>query len=213
MKLASYTFALIILSLVSGCLGNGGIEDLPTTTINTKCDGDPQVCDPPEGYETGEKETNITASNVITTLPIRTATTLHPSQSGPSEGTNNPVKFEALVYKDSATCRCCDKYFDYFEGKGVGLEVIETDDMASIYSKYNIHHDMQSCHTILLDGYFIEGHVPMEAIEKLLSEKPEIDGITLPGKPYGAPGMRGAKTGELIIYALSDGEASVFYKW
>jgi hypothetical protein len=70
---------------------------------------------------------------------------------------------------------------------------------------------MQSCHTTVVGDYFIEGHVPIEAIDKLLSEKPLIDGIALPGKPYGAPGMRGAKTSDFTIYALSDGRASVFF--
>ncbi len=210
MKLASYTFALIILSLVSGCLGNGGVEGLPPTTINTKCDLDPQVCDYPEGYETGEKETNITDSKVFTsTLPRLTTTTLHPSLDGPSRK-NTQVRFNAEVYKTPAECRCCDKYFDYIEGKGMALDVIEIEKMQPIYNEKNIPHEMQSCHTIMLEGYFIEGHVPMEAIEKLLTERPDIDGITLPGKPYGAPGNRGAKIGEFTIYALKDGEASVF---
>jgi hypothetical protein len=176
---------------------------------------DPQACDDISHPETDEAiETNPIESAVLTTiLPNRaTSTTLHPSQAGPTK-TNTQVRFNAKVYKTDEACRCCDKYFDYLEGKGVGLEVIETKDMQSIYEKYNIPHEMQSCHTILLDDYFIEGHVPMEAIEKLLSESPEIDGITLPGKPYGAPGMRGAKTGKFTIYALSGGEATEFLIW
>ena len=79
-----------------------------------------------------------------------------------------------------------------------------------IKEKYNIPIEMQSCHTTILDKYFIEGHVPIEAINKLLKEKPDIDGIALPGMPIGTPGMPGKKEEPYIIYQLVDGESSVF---
>lgn len=67
-----------------------------------------------------------------------------------------------------------------------------------------------SCHTAIIDGYAVEGHVPVEAIIKLLTDKPEIDGIALPEMPDGAPGMEGFQTRPYTIYALSDGKASEF---
>ena len=82
--------------------------------------------------------------------------------------------------------------------------------MSSIKSKYKIPQDMESCHTAVIADYFVEGHVPMEAVEKLLSEKPDIDGIALPGMPQGSLGMSGAKTAVFKIYALSAGTASEF---
>ena len=69
---------------------------------------------------------------------------------------------------------------------------------------------MQSCHTSILGKYFIEGHVPIEAINKLVKEKPEIDGIVLPGMPIGTPGMPGVKDEPYVIYQLIDGKPSVF---
>ena len=69
---------------------------------------------------------------------------------------------------------------------------------------------MQSCHTAILGKYFIEGHVPLEAINKLLKERPDIDGIALPGMPIGTPGMPGEKEETFIIYQLVDGKSSVF---
>jgi hypothetical protein len=122
----------------------------------------------------------------------------------------DPNKIQAKVYKSPATCRCCDRYFDYLRAKGFQLEVVGTPDMSSVYLDYLIEHDMQSCHTTLIGDYFIEGHVPIEAIDMLLTEKPAIEGISLPGTPYGAPGMRGAKTKAFTIYSISEGEESVF---
>jgi len=71
---------------------------------------------------------------------------------------------------------------------------------------------MQSCHTTEIGDYFVEGHVPIEAIDKLLAEKPDIDGITLPDMPAGSPGMPGVKREEFVIYSLKDGESSEFMR-
>lgn|GEM_PF-854988 len=213
MKLYAVLFAVIFLILASGCLGEVG-SGAELSHIHT-ADMDPQACD-----DTSHSETNTTAIAVSTTtissnaatstLPRLTTTTLHPSQAGPSRKTHAPTRFTAKVYKDASACRCCDLYFNYFEAYGFELEVIETDDMESLYTEYKIPHHMQSCHTIFIEGYFIEGHPPIAAVEKLLAEKPDIDGITLPGIPNGAPGNIGAKTTEFTIYALKNGEASVF---
>lgn len=69
---------------------------------------------------------------------------------------------------------------------------------------------MQSCHTTLVSEYFVEGHVPVEAIWKLLEEQPPIDGIALPGMPSGSPGMGGDKEKPLVIYSILDGKAEEF---
>ena len=90
---------------------------------------------------------------------------------------------------------------------------VKQTDMRSLHAikiKHNIPLEMQSCHTTILGKYFIEGHVPIEAINKLLKEQPDIDGIALPGMPIGTPGMPGEKEEPYIIYQLVDGKSSVF---
>ena len=62
---------------------------------------------------------------------------------------------------------------------------------------------MEICHTTIIGDYFVEGHVPLEAVEKLLTEKPDIKGIAMPGMPSGSPGMPGAKKGDFVIYAVN----------
>lgn len=64
----------------------------------------------------------------------------------------------------------------------------------------------------MVENYFLEGHVPLEAVRKLLDERPAIDGLALPGMPSGSPGMSGEKTGPFVIYAIVDGRGSEFVK-
>ncbi len=114
-----------------------------------------------------------------------------------------PGTDKVVVYK-SASCGCCSLYVPYLQQQGFQVEVVTTENMGAVKSQYGIPYNMQSCHTTVVGGYFVEGHVPVEAIDKLLTEKPEIKGIALPGMPSGSPGMPGAKSGVWKIYAISD---------
>jgi hypothetical protein len=69
---------------------------------------------------------------------------------------------------------------------------------------------MQGCHTTVINEYFVEGHVPIEAVRKLLEERPLIDGIALPRMPQGSPGMGGEKTQPFVIYSITDGKVEEF---
>ncbi len=113
------------------------------------------------------------------------------------------------VYK-SQSCGCCVGYISELENNGFEVEVVSTADLSAIKQKYGIPRNMQSCHTAVIDSYFIEGHVPIEAVQKLLAERPEIDGIALPNMPAGSPGMPGVKSEPFKIYAVVDGKTSEF---
>lgn len=126
-------------------------------------------------------------------------------------GSQNSDAIEAVIYK-SATCGCCLGHAGYLKGENFDVKVEIAEDIASVKEKYNIPYDKQSCHTTLIGDYFVEGHVPIEAIDKLLAEMPDIDGITLPDMPAGSPGMPGVKNEEFVIYALKDGQASEFMR-
>lgn len=117
---------------------------------------------------------------------------------------------KVVIYK-SPTCGCCVGYIAYLRDLGFEVEVVTTNDTA-IKTENNIPGAMQSCHTSIFGDYYVEGHVPIEAVNKLLSEKPDIDGIALPGMPSGSPGMPGIKTEEWEIFALKDGEITQFTK-
>ena len=118
-------------------------------------------------------------------------------------------KYNVEVFKTSS-CGCCYGYVLFLEEEKFKVKKTDMRNLYSIKKKYNIPLEMQSCHTTILGKYFIEGHVPIEAINKLLKEQPDIDGIALPGMPIGTPGMPGEKEEPYVIYQLVDGKSSVF---
>jgi hypothetical protein len=110
----------------------------------------------------------------------------------------------------SPTCGCCHEYEKYLEENGFEVEPIQTEELSDMKDELNIPEEMRSCHTAKVGEYFVEGHVPVEAIWKLLDEQPPISGIALPGMPPGSPGMGGDKEQPFTIYAIVDGEAEEF---
>ena len=113
------------------------------------------------------------------------------------------------VFK-TPSCGCCYGYVLFLEDEKFEVKQTDMRSLHSIKQKYNIPVEMQSCHTTIMGKYFIEGHVPFEAVDKLLKEQPDIDGIALPGMPIGTPGMPGDKDEPYVIYQLKDGKSSVF---
>jgi len=120
---------------------------------------------------------------------------------------------EVPLYK-SFSCGCCDVHANYLESRGgLDIKISEEMDISYIKSRYGVPSELESCHTAIMGDYFVEGHMPLEAIDKLLTEKPDIRGIALPGMPSGSPGMPGPKNSEWIIYAVNhDGTYNEFMR-
>jgi hypothetical protein len=119
---------------------------------------------------------------------------------------------EMTVFK-SPTCGCCGVWTEYMDKQGFDVEIVQMDNLQNIKEQYNIPPSMRSCHTAVVGDYFIEGHIPQEAIDKLLEEKPDIAGIAMPGMPSGSPGMPGQKRGDFVIYAVDhNGGTSEFVR-
>ena len=116
---------------------------------------------------------------------------------------------EATVYK-SPECGCCHVWAGYLRYNGFDVLVKDMDDVTPVKNFFRIPDDLRSCHTAIIGGYAVEGHVPVEAIDRLLAEKPEIKGIALPGMPSGSPGMPGPSTGRFIISTISHTKPAVF---
>ncbi|MCA0424586.1 MAG: DUF411 domain-containing protein [Proteobacteria bacterium] len=89
----------------------------------------------------------------------------------------------------SPTCGCCGAWAAYIRRAGFSITIVNESDLAPIKSRAGVPDALQSCHTAFIDGYVVEGHVPVEAIEKMLSERPAITGIAVPEMPTGSPGM------------------------
>lgn len=118
---------------------------------------------------------------------------------------------ETVTLYKSPNCGCCSGHAKALEEAGFAVNIVETNELDQIKSEQNIPPTGASCHTSVINDYVVEGHVPLEAIEKLLAEKPDVAGIGLPGMPIGTPGMPGRKTAPYEVYQLSrDGQMSPY---
>ena len=112
----------------------------------------------------------------------------------------------ALLYKNPQ-CPCCETHADYLRQSGYEVTVQPSFDLTLIKRQNGVPEALDGCHTTLIGGYVVEGHVPVAVIDRLLDERPAIKGISLPGMPAGSPGMFGAKEGPLTVYEIAADEA------
>ena len=135
--------------------------------------------------------------------PLENTATLEPT----TNATGTFANTHAIVYK-SPTCGCCSGHAEAMVASGIEVEIVETDHAELLFFKEDesIPGNLWSCHTtVLSEGereYLVEGHVPIEAIEKLVKEKPDIKGVALSGMPSGTPGMPGPKVGPYDVMTL-----------
>jgi len=114
------------------------------------------------------------------------------------------------VYK-TPTCGCCREWVDYVRANGFRASVTDLDDMSPVKATHRITSDVASCHTALIGGYVVEGHVPVEDIRRMLRERPDIIGIAAPGMPAGSPGMEVGIVEKYDVIAFAkDGSRTVF---
>jgi hypothetical protein len=92
------------------------------------------------------------------------------------------------VYK-SPTCGCCSKWIEHMRANGFTVKTTDVGDMTKIKAARGVPDQVQSCHTGIVNGYVVEGHVPAADVHRLLKEKPAVVGIAAPGMPVGSPGM------------------------
>lgn len=122
---------------------------------------------------------------------------------------DEPVR--ATLFKNPQ-CGCCEGYASYLRRNGFEVDVKPTSDLAEISRNAGVPEELQGCHTMFVNGYVVDGHVPVNVIRRMLSERPAIAGISLPGMPEGSPGMTGRKAGPFMIYAVTkDGAAPTVY--
>jgi len=103
------------------------------------------------------------------------------------------------VYK-SPTCECCNKWIKHLENNGFNVRAINEINMGKIKMDKGVPEKFKSCHTAVINGYVIEGHVPANDIRKLLNEKRNILGLSVPEMPVGSPGMEGSRKDPYKVY-------------
>ncbi len=106
----------------------------------------------------------------------------------------NPLVASASfeMHRESG-CGCCVSWADYLRKHGAGVDIVVNENLESFRAGQGVTDDASSCHTALVDGYVVEGHVPVGAIERLLEVKPDAIGIAMPGMPAASPGMGGTE--------------------
>lgn len=125
--------------------------------------------------------------------------------------TVSPIATDLVVeVHRSATCGCCEEYEAYLRDNDATVTEVVHDDIAAYKQEMGIPYEVWSCHTSIIDGYVVEGHVPLEAIADLLATRPQIDGIGLAGMPAGSPGMGGVKSEPWEIRTIDGGELGSF---
>jgi len=137
-------------------------------------------------------------------VALTTAAVRNPPLAARSE---KPI---VTVYK-SPTCGCCKSWIEHLENHGYRVDAKDTPDMAAIKQTLGIPAGLTACHTAVVNGYLIEGHVPAADIDRLLVQKPKIAGLAVPGMPMGSPGMEsGASQPYRVLFFDKSGKTGVF---
>lgn len=119
----------------------------------------------------------------------------------------------AVTVFKSPYCGCCANWVAYLRDQGFDVEVHDKEELDTIKNMAGVPDELRSCHTATIDGFVIEGHVPVEQIQRLLSERPEVRGLAVPGMPVGSPGMEGHGSEGYSVYGFGgdeDGEIFAF---
>jgi hypothetical protein len=126
---------------------------------------------------------------------------------------------EMVVYK-SPTCGCCKDWVKHLQANGLAVKTVDVADLAAVRARFSVPDRLAACHTAVIGGYVVEGHVPAAAVKRLLAEKPGAIGISVPGMPIGSPGMEGANPEPFGVVVFDErGRSKVFesyrppYRW
>ncbi|HEY9643378.1 MAG TPA: DUF411 domain-containing protein [Coleofasciculaceae cyanobacterium] len=121
---------------------------------------------------------------------------------------------DITVYRDP-NCSCCGGWIDHLTAQGFHPTTLITADMDALKQQQGVPADLASCHTAVIDGYVIEGHVPAADIKRLIAEQPDIAGIAVPGMPIGTPGMEsGTQRDDFTVLSFdAQGNTAVYHPY
>ncbi|MFX0540618.1 DUF411 domain-containing protein [Roseovarius sp. S4756] len=142
-------------------------------------------------------------------LPLMTPMLAHAEEPAMSV----PAGLSMTVTK-TPNCGCCSAWADLAAKDGYDVEILENMDYAGTKRAHDVPANLTSCHSTRVGGYVVEGHVPLAAVEKLLTEKPDITGISVPGMPAGSPGMGDDPNAQFDVIAFGGtaGDGEIFYR-
>ena len=153
------------------------------------------------------------AAKPVATQAAVTPVSPSPAPQADVAASTADVALPRLVVTKTATCGCCHLWVEHMQKAGFQVEIHDVDDLGPVKERVGVPYGKGSCHTAEIGGYFIEGHVPAEDVKRLLTEKPNAKGLTVPGMPLGSPGMEvpdGRVQPYLVELVAKDGSTSPF---
>jgi hypothetical protein len=126
----------------------------------------------------------------------------------------NPTPAGVLTVYKTPTCGCCHQWIEHMKAAGFQVREVDMDDITEVKQTSGVPIKLRTCHTGLIDGYVVEGHVPADLVKKMLAEKPKVTGIAVPGMPQGSPGMEQGDARDPYDVVLFDksGKTTVYAK-
>jgi hypothetical protein len=124
---------------------------------------------------------------------------------------SGPAKAGEIVVYKSPSCGCCGEWVKHLRQNGFEVSVNNIENVDPVRKQAGVPYDMASCHTALVDGYAVEGHVPAENIRKMLADRPNFKGLVVPGMPASAPGMDGSDPEPYTVYSFDAAGKSEVY--
>lgn len=160
------------------------------------------------------KEMTHMQKNLLITLSVLCAIYILFSLSGILNSNTSSISSsnaDIIVYK-SETCGCCNDWIDHLEDNNFIVETFNREDMNLVKLQLGgVPSNLQSCHTAKIGDYIVEGHVHADQITRMLKEKPDIKGLSVPGMPMGSPGMEGYRNDAYDVLAFNDDDSFTVY--
>lgn len=162
------------------------------------------------GSDAPEPEGQAPSASVAQAAPATPAPDTGPTTSLAAADIPDQDLPSIVVYK-TPTCGCCNGWIEHLREAGFEVEARDVRDLMSVKLDVGVPTDLSSCHTALVDGYVVEGHVPADVVKKLVAERPDVAGITVPGMPVGSPGMEGPNARPYTVEAFTaDGSHTTY---
>ena len=134
------------------------------------------------------------------------------SPRAPENQGTKPAPLPTMTCYKSPSCGCCKDWVTYAQKSGFTVKTVDMDDLTQVKRDAGIPASLESCHTVLVGAYVLEGHVPADLVKKMLTEKPAIIGLAVPGMVVGSPGMeQGSRKDPYSVIAFAKGGKTSVY--
>lgn len=148
-----------------------------------------------------ERKRLVVGAALVAGLALGVLALAWPGLAGGGPEIETAAPGEVVVYRSPA-CGCCGAWAEHLREGGFEVRERNRTDMAEVKAELGVPDDLYSCHTAVVDGYVLEGHVPASDLRRLLAERPDVAGLAVPGMPTGSPGMEGPDPDRYAVVAF-----------